>query len=369
MATTSRYTGLPKIASWIITTKCNMHCLHCYVPSGIGTDELSLEQTKNAIDKIVLLGVKTLVLSGGEPLLKADIADICRYAASKGLYISICTNGSMLSKDMLCVLKKFNLINITVSADGWNAETNDRLRNLQGAFETACRGIKICIENGVDVFVDATVTRLNHDSIHKMIPLCSKLGVSLIMFRRFVPLGTGARNIDRLFISPEEHITSLNRCINEGRKYPDINIVFHDPAFRIFLMKNILKPLYLRYAVSKLWKKLRYPCALTGSTDNNEIFKLRRPGVGCPAGINWFGIMPNGDLRACPLLPIKIGNILQSDPASIWRDSNIIQELKYRRGLKEKCGRCLFKKTCSGCRAYGFSRRSDYLDADTFCSV
>lgn len=68
--------------SWNTTKKCNLYCKHCYRESGPEKmdNELSTEEGKKLLDQMVKAGMKVIVLSGGEPMLREDIFELISYA-------------------------------------------------------------------------------------------------------------------------------------------------------------------------------------------------------------------------------------------------------------------------------------------------
>ena len=82
----------PLIINWAVTNRCNFKCRHCYSRDD-PSEELSREQLFASIDKVVSAGVFSVNFGGGEPLLRKDLREIARYAADKGLKVSMNSNG------------------------------------------------------------------------------------------------------------------------------------------------------------------------------------------------------------------------------------------------------------------------------------
>ena len=80
-----------------------------------------------------------------------------------------------------------------------------------------------------------------------------------------------------------------------------------------------------------------------------------------------FYIKPNGDLWPCPLLPVKIGNVLENSPKDIWEKNEDILKLKNRKNLKGACGSCEYQEICGGCRARAYAYTKDLYAADSRC--
>lgn len=73
-----------------VNSACNLHCLGCYsyVENRNTRNELSFDEWKCVIDDLSLLGVKNIVISGGEPFLRKDLREICKYIKGKRLNFS-----------------------------------------------------------------------------------------------------------------------------------------------------------------------------------------------------------------------------------------------------------------------------------------
>ena len=67
----------------------------------MSNDELSLDERLNIVDQLADNDVVAIAFSGGEALLRDDFWEVARYASSKGLYLSIATNGTLLTKDVV----------------------------------------------------------------------------------------------------------------------------------------------------------------------------------------------------------------------------------------------------------------------------
>ena len=84
------------------TYRCNLDCVHCYVNEPAGSREerereLSLERLKELVDEIVAEGTLFVLFTGGEVLVRPDFPDLYLYARSKGLLVTIFTNGTMIT--------------------------------------------------------------------------------------------------------------------------------------------------------------------------------------------------------------------------------------------------------------------------------
>lgn len=138
----------PKRLIFYITNRCNMACIHCFYKNKINK-ELNCELKLKEIKKIALSlkhPINLLLLAGGEPLLRADIVDICKIFEinNKLRKITLSTNGflpELIEKKIKDILKKTKLnINIQISIDGME-EVHEKIRGAKGAFSQAVKTV------------------------------------------------------------------------------------------------------------------------------------------------------------------------------------------------------------------------------------
>ncbi|MGC8620163.1 MAG: radical SAM protein, partial [Thermoplasmata archaeon] len=124
----------PLLIVWNITKQCNLKCLHCYANAGPfkHKDELTLEEKLNVVDQFDEAGVTMLSFSGGEPLISPDFWKVAEYASKKGMYTTIATNGTLLTKENVEKLKKIGIKYVEVSLDAPEPKTHDMFRGVEG---------------------------------------------------------------------------------------------------------------------------------------------------------------------------------------------------------------------------------------------
>lgn len=113
------------------TNRCNLKCSHCYQDAGDAkTAELTTEEGKKLIDEIARAGFKSMIFSGGEPLMRPDIFELVAYAASKGLRPVFCTNGMMITKEVAQKLKDCGAMAMGISLDSLDEQRAGRRHEL-----------------------------------------------------------------------------------------------------------------------------------------------------------------------------------------------------------------------------------------------
>jgi uncharacterized radical SAM superfamily Fe-S cluster-containing enzyme len=129
----------PFLVVWDYTNLCNLKCKHCYANAGkFANDELTTEQKYEVVDQLDKAGVVAIAFSGGEPLMRKDLFEIASYTKEKGMYASIATNGTLISKGVAKKLKKIGIDYVEISLDHVNPVIHDRFRGVRGAWKKNC---------------------------------------------------------------------------------------------------------------------------------------------------------------------------------------------------------------------------------------
>lgn len=346
--------GAPYQIVWDVTYACNLHCKHCYATAGKPwKDELTTEQAMHAIDIFDRAGVTILAFSGGEPLVRPDILELIRYAADKGIYVAIATNGTLITKEKAKEMKKAGVEFVQISLDGANAETHDAFRGINGAFDKTVQGIKNCVEQKFFVEVSTTVTKYNYKEIPRIIEFSEKLGADWFMAFNFVPTGRG-KDIVEMDLSPDEREEMLKLLWNE-LKTRKINVLSTAPQFaRVALQQE-------KEEKEKIVPTHFYNPKLAG-----QLVDLAEFIGGCGAGRFYLAMRANGDIQPCVFFPLKIGNILKDDFEELWNHNNVLQDLR-NKDLLKGCNTCPYRYYCGGCRARAYAYTGDYLAPDPGC--
>jgi radical SAM protein with 4Fe4S-binding SPASM domain len=156
-----------------VTDQCNLSCLYCYNvnqrrQSLLSQDTKSLHVTRklifSIIDEAVELGVKTIVLTGGEPTLRKDLFAIARYAKEKGCATSLLTNGTLVNREVARQTKLW-IDSVIVSLDTWNGEEYETLCP-GGLLQRAILGVRNLVEVGVSsLSIRPVITKYNVKSL------------------------------------------------------------------------------------------------------------------------------------------------------------------------------------------------------------
>lgn len=329
-----RHTKNMNHISWNITKRCNLYCKHCYresSPEESIAGELTTEEGKKLLDEINRAGLQIVVFSGGEPLMRPDIFELVEYATSIGITPLMGSNGTLITNEVALKLKECGLNAIAISVDSMDPEVHDDFRGSKGALSRALSGIKNCIDAGIKVQVNCTISRYNLDKIDEVMEYANSIGAASCHMLFLVDVGRG-KDIDVTQLNKKEYKDTINKIITK-----DLDV----------RVKPTCAP---QYKVEAMFKDI----PTIG-------------GRGCIAGISYCSILPNGDVHICPYTPVKVDSIRERPFDEIWEHNEVFNKLRDFTQYKGKCGSCRYIDICGGCRARAYSATGDWLEADPYC--
>ena len=346
---------------WNITKRCNLRCKHCYAnasPEG-APDELTFEQRKNVIDQLADAGVVSVAFSGGEPLLTPHIFEIFRYAADKGLYVNVATNGTLVTPEIAQKMKDSGVKYVEVSIDSPDPKEHDEFRGVKGAWNRSIQGIKNARDAGLCTGIAYTVTKQNISRVPEMVQLARDLKVCTMIFFNFVPVGRG-KEIEKLDLGPKEREELMKYLYAELEK-GGLNVFSTSPT-------------YARLSVTSVMSNQGKHVSLAhfGDMPIDEKYAGKAVALadfvgGCGAGRAYCAIEHNGDVFPCVFLQIKVGNVIKDGFENVWRNSELFNKFRNRDAVEHFASNCPFKYVCGGCRARAYAYTGDPLGPDPGC--
>lgn len=323
------------IVSWQLTRRCNLECQYCFTdscPSLNADKELSTEECFSVIEKLkASFPDCMLILTGGEPLLRKDIFEICN-RTSESFFIVIGSNGTFLTKGIILKLKECNIRGISINIDSLNHNNEFERRILSKKLNS----IKFLQEQKFPFIINTTIHKGNISELDQIAEFAYSNVAFLLNLFFLVPTGRG-HSLYNLTTSDYDYVVSKVLDIKE--KY------------------NGRLTINTKCA----------PYLIQHTLEDPKNLKIYEGSGGCPAATNYLCITPEGEVLPCPFFPLSVsgGNIKEKSFNQII-NSEIFAELRERK-LKGRCGKCEFSYLCSGCRARAFIISGDYLEEDPLC--
>jgi len=306
-----------------LTDHCNLRCSHCWISPHHSTKEDSgilLDLLKRTIIEAKTIGLNTVKLTGGEPLLYRNIEALLFFLKDEDLTVSIETNGTLIGKGSADVFRDGGVNQVAVSLDAASEKIHDELRGVQGSFEKTVEGIKQLSEKDLNVQIITTLQKKNSAELFELLKLCERLSVTSIKINHLLPFGRATNAFRRGENLELNDLMELQQWVYDNQDhFPDLNIIFDLPvAFR-------------------------------------SIDEIKQKGI-CECQVhNILGILASGEYCICGIgqthPDLRMGNIRSDSISDVWENSSILKEL--RESLPSKlsgiCGNCIFKFQCLGC--------------------
>ena len=160
-----------------ITARCNNACRHCYInlPAGDRAAQAAELTTAEILDiarQAAGMGAVWCLITGGEPLLRSDFADIFLMLKRQGLLVSVFTNACLVTAEHVELLRRYPPRDIEVSVYGATRETYEAVTRRPGSFAAFTRGLDLLLESGVKVRLKAMALRANANELPAMAAFC-----------------------------------------------------------------------------------------------------------------------------------------------------------------------------------------------------
>ncbi|HAR64264.1 MAG: hypothetical protein DKM50_02355 [Candidatus Margulisiibacteriota bacterium] len=324
------------IIVWNCTKSCNLKCVHCYSDSTAHhyENELTTAEGKNLLTQLRDFGVKAVLFSGGEPLMRSDIFELLGYASDLGLRTVLSTNGTLIDHKLAAQLRALNPSYIGISLDGIGT-INDDFRGVSGAFARASDAFDNCIKEGIKTGLRLTMTKHTIAGLENIFKFIEEKNIPRVCFYHLVPAGRGQ---SKHLLSAQESRMALDLIIEKAEQYAKQGI-----KKDILTVDNHVDGVYLYLKMMKKDKKKA-----------TEIKKhlLWNGGGRYSTGIGIGEIDFYGNVHPDQFwMHYTFGNIRERSFADIWTDErdDLLRGLRNRLPLlKGKCSRCAYVEMCGG---------------------
>jgi len=305
--------------------RCNFHCQYCYVPEKtVFDDELNPEEIQNAILQAKDLGVRKIIILGGEPMAYPHTLKILRFMRVEDLKVEMFTNGFQINPDMAQQL--FNLgIGVVLKMNSRNENIQDALAGKKGAHKA--------IQDAFNNLKQAGYPAKN-----------KRLGVSTIICQQ---------NFDELL-----------EMWNWLRKQ---NI---EPYFEIMTPQGKARNNEWLHVDLRKLKDLFFKASEIDRKKYGIRWNPQPPLMGIKCLRHQFSCLLNsqGYVLPCVGVNIPLGNIRQKSLKDILQESEVMEDLRnYRANIKGPCRECAKSDNCYGCRGAAYQLTGDYLASDPLC--
>ena len=367
-----------RLVFWETTKACNLTCRHCRaVPQKtLGPTELTTRRAFDLIDDIAKVARPVMVLSGGEPLFRPDLFDICEYGVASGFRMALATNGTLVTGLVAAKIADTGFSRVAISLDGAVPETHDRFRGLPGSHALALSGLRHLRDEGVSVQINSSIAKHNVAELPALLDLALEIGADALHLFMLVPVGCGLEITAAEMLGADEYERVLHWFDEQSKSCPiDLKATCAPHYYRIRAQRiegersrgdmtsTFIAPGTKAKAAPAF--TTHTPPGHTGHGHGQPLSAMTR---GCLAGTSVCFVSNEGAVYPCGYLPVSAGDTRRQSFADIWSDSPVFRELRDPDALEGKCGPCRYQALCGGCRARAYAATGSFLAEEPFCS-
>lgn len=312
---------IPVSGTFELTPRCNLSCEMCYIRMSTAEEaimgtELTTEEWLFRGKQAVDAGMVYLLITGGEPLLREDFTDIYTSMAKMGVIMSLNTNATLVSENVVKCFVEHPPERINVTLYGASADTYEKVCGNAAGYRAAFQGVRMLKDSGLPVCINTTFTRNNATDMEDIVAFAKKNNIPIRMTSYlFPPVRCGRKENSTCVLTPEEHGKL-------GAAFDSITMDSNRRQRRAEILANISADAVAQPQESRAAK--------------------------CMAGRSAFWITWDGHMLPCGMLPHLGTSLRKANFTQIWTDFG--QTIKAQM-LPEKCSSCAKKILCPVCIA------------------
>ena len=361
-------TDRPFIVIWEVTRACQLVCQHCRADAQHECDPLELDTQagKALLDSIAQYEPPRpiVVLTGGDPFEREDLAELVAHGTAAGLHISLSPSVTpRVTRARLAELRAAGAHAVSLSLDGASPATHDGFRGFEGVYDATMRAAAEVTDVGFRLQVNTTVTGSNVDELPEILATVKGLGAALWSVFFLVPTGRG-EDLDGL--TPES-IEEVLHWLHDVSDHVAIKTTEAPHFRRVAIQRAEVDDIDVAFPPGELRTSLRSRTVeLLGDLHGER--RAPRPPLNVNAGRGFAFIDHLGVVYPSGFLPLPVGSIRTDSFPDIYRDSPLLTQLRNPDGFGGRCGRCEYRTACGGSRSHAFAVTGDPLAEDPSCA-
>jgi pyrroloquinoline quinone biosynthesis protein E len=323
-----------------LSYQCPLHCPYCSNPLDIGGDkyrhELDTTDWIRTLHEARGLGVLQLALTGGEPMLRRDLDDLCAAARDAGLYSSLITAGTLFTPARAEALKTAGLDHVQISIQSPDPEENDRIAGNR-SFEKKIAAARAARELDFPLTINCVLHRQNLDRVEDLLDLTLELGAQRLELANTQYYGWAVVNQQALTPSLEQ--------LRRGEKAV--------ARFR----ERVGPKVDVLWVLPDIYEEEPKPCM--GGWGRTAIV-----------------VAPNGDVLPCQAastIPgLEFANVREHPLEWIWNESDAFTRFRGTSWMQEPCRSCPLGRQevdWGGCRCQALRFTGDAAATDPVCRL
>ena len=339
----------PLMFYYEVTQACDLVCKHCRAEAQpvASPRQLTTAQSKALIDQLITFPKPpVLVLTGGDPLKRADLFELIRYATSAGLQVALTPSATPLAtKSALREARDAGVSALGISLDGRDAATHDAFRGWSGSFDRTMTMLDDALTLGLAVQVNTSITRRNFAQIDDIAELLATRSIAMWSVFFLVPVGRG---VEEQRIRPLEYEVAFERLWHHAQQQP-------------YAVKTTEAPHYRRYVLERQRDPRFSPQRGAGPSIGH------RAPLGAGDGKGVMFLSHTGEIYPAGFLPVYCGEFPHDSVVDVYQYHAVFRDLRKPDQFTGKCSVCEYRHPCGGSRSRAYAVTGDYLASEPDC--
>jgi len=162
-------------------SRCNCRCVMCDIWKRETNEQIRAQDLERHRNSLKSLGVRQVVLTGGEPLLHSDLSALCNFFRDRQVHLTLLTTGLLLHKRAEEVATLFD--DVILSLDG-PPEIHNAIRRVSGAYDLIHKGVVAVrhFNSSLPITCRTTIQKANHCHLRQTVDAARALGLDSISF-------------------------------------------------------------------------------------------------------------------------------------------------------------------------------------------
>jgi radical SAM protein len=285
-----------------------------------------------------------LILTGGDPLARADLYELIDEARRLGIGVSITPAATpALTREVLVKLKEHSVEGLGLSLDGSTAQRHDSIRGVPGTFERTVQAMRWAQELEMPLQVNTLMAAETAADAPAVYELLKPFGVARWSLFFLISVGRG-KVLQPLTPEQAEKLMSW---------------IYETSANSPFTVATTEAPSYRRVALERMRAE-----GLSG--DQIKRMPAAR-GFGIRDGHGIMFVSNTGDICPAGFLPLAAGNVRRDRVSEIYRNGPLFRSLHDPMQFEGRCGVCEYRALCGGSRARAYAATGNPLASDPLC--
>lgn len=329
--------GAPLSGTFELTARCNLDCKMCYIHKRAydveaKKAEISAREWLSYAEAAQKKGMLLLLLTGGEPLIRPDFREIYTGCRKLGILLSINTNGTMITDEMVELFKNDPPLRVNITLYGASPETYEKLCGDPKAYERAYHAVLALKKAGIRVKLNYSATPYNLADIPKVYAFARENNLMIQTASYMFPPVRACEN---------------GCCENE-------RLTSAEAARARFDYETF------RYGQDAEAYRKRLEVIHAGNVvpdDDSECQELPTERIRCRAGDTTFWMTYKAEMRPCGMMTIPSVDVRADGFDRAWES---IRSARNEIMIPAKCTSCTMKNACELCPAVCYAENGDF---------